>query len=526
MMESRINKTLPHLEESIPKEVFGYPISMYSVALEGWRRGLSLKFISGGRVKATTIYKLSYKEKELQFSGIRPEIVTNKAIKICNNKNLTKEYLAKAKISITEGKTFNNEHSFDEIVTYAHSLDFPVVIKPTNASGGKGVIANIKNKVEFVEALNYVKEELGFKDIIVEKHFEGKDYRVFVVGNQVVGVIHRIPANVIGDGKSTLSELIKNKLNERAKNPAIKNSPIINDKEMDNILSENIYTMESIPMLVDMILLKTKSNISAGGDPIDVIDNIVDEVIENAVNAVKAIPGLFQGGVDVLYNKKTGESVVLEINTQPSIRTHLFPMEGYARDIPKAIIDYYFTETKNNNVKSFLYFDMKNVFKLFQSGVAKEIIIPDHPTGELSSFCMKISGDISKRQLSLQNFLQKQAKKLKISGSIKHLKYNEIIIIASGSQQTVQEFKSIIICQLNNGMKVKEMTEENWNRPVKMGFEILTSKTQKKRRNEKKKVKIEQEIESLKKEAIFYKEKYLELKNRDRKSTRLNSSHV
>ncbi len=39
----------------------------------------------------------------------------------------------------------------------------------------------------------------------------GKEYRFLVIGEEVVGILHREPANVIGNGESTIEELVSEK---------------------------------------------------------------------------------------------------------------------------------------------------------------------------------------------------------------------------------------------------------------------------------------------------------------------------
>src|SRR5690625_4265030 len=89
---------LAHLKNSIPQEAYGYTISMYCVALEGWRRGLDLKFINSSRSKAHTLFSLSNEDKEHVFSVSRGDKVPKSAIQICINKNLTKEYLLRSDV--------------------------------------------------------------------------------------------------------------------------------------------------------------------------------------------------------------------------------------------------------------------------------------------------------------------------------------------------------------------------------------------------------------------------------------------
>src|SRR5699024_5613674 len=144
-----------------------------------------------------------------------------KAINICKNKEVTKKYLLKGGVNTPKGNVFDKEIRNEEIVSYANKLGYPVVLKPSNASGGRGVIANIANETEFIEALEYVRDALGFSKVIVEQYIEGQDYRLYVIGNEVVGAFYRIPANIVGDGKNTIRSLFEMKRKERMKNPGI-----------------------------------------------------------------------------------------------------------------------------------------------------------------------------------------------------------------------------------------------------------------------------------------------------------------
>src|SRR5699024_3517124 len=104
---NKINQWLEHIKTSIPKEAYGYPVSMYSVALEGWRRGLKLKFKNNGfKVRAVTEYSLSGYGKTVEFKGIRSKLVSNEAVIICINKERTKQFLSEANVKIPEGKMF------------------------------------------------------------------------------------------------------------------------------------------------------------------------------------------------------------------------------------------------------------------------------------------------------------------------------------------------------------------------------------------------------------------------------------
>ncbi len=105
---------------------------MYSIALEGWRRGLELKFYNRNRKKPHIDYSLRYKDNIHYFSVTRSKVVPKKAIKICINKNLTKNYLKKAGVPTPEGENFDEQHTEEEIISYANELGYPLVLKPSD----------------------------------------------------------------------------------------------------------------------------------------------------------------------------------------------------------------------------------------------------------------------------------------------------------------------------------------------------------------------------------------------------------
>lgn len=479
-MDVQDKEWLPHLENAIPLEAQGYKVSSYAVALEGWRRGLTVKYIDKDRNPLKIRYSLSDGKKEHVFAGSRGDLVTKKAIRVCIKKDLTKKYLMKANVPTPEGESFSQDTSDKEIINYAERLGYPLVIKPVAGSGGKGVIANIKTKSEFITSLNYVRNKLNFPSVIVEKFFPGTDYRVYVIGDEVIAAFDRIPANVIGDGNKTIKELLDFKIQERQKNPALYNRPITIDEEVHTVLKSKGYTLDTVPKKGERVFLKTKNNVSSGGDSRDVTDELSDNIRNIAINAVKAVPGLVQAGLDIIVDKEKDTGVVLEINARPSIRNHLFPMVGKARDIPKAIVDYYFPETKridNGFNEPLFYFDLKSIHQTFRRGIAKEFVLPQMPTGDLDVLYLKISGEFNSTNLA--NWIRKQARIKQIHGFAKYSKSNILTAVLAGDRGDVTEFKNQLLVNPPSGIKVKDIIEGKWEKPVKIGFEIKKVKSHK-----------------------------------------------
>src|SRR5699024_7010840 len=114
----------------------------------------------------------------------------------------------------------------------------------------------------------------------------GNDYRLYVVGDQVVGAILRIPPNIIGDGVNTIETLIESKNEERKFNPRLSNCPIKMDQETIDYMKHSGNTLSAIPKKGQIIYANNKGNVSIGGDPIDVLDELSENIKKTAVKAL------------------------------------------------------------------------------------------------------------------------------------------------------------------------------------------------------------------------------------------------
>src|SRR5699024_9596280 len=154
----------------------------------------------------------------------------------------------------------------------------------------------------------------------------------------------REPPNVKGDGKNNIESLIREKNESRQPNPRLSGCPIVLNNEMIDYIKRYNYTIHSVPKLNEIVYLSDKCNVSIGGDPNYVLDKLSGYIKKIAVQALRAIPDLYHGAVDIIYaENKTG--YVLELNPTAQIGGLLFPLSGKPRDTPKAIIDLYFPET-------------------------------------------------------------------------------------------------------------------------------------------------------------------------------------
>lgn len=490
-MEEIKTEWLPHLSNEIVSEVEGNFLDAYAVALEGWRRGLKLRWHVKDSEKFKNmetwfvdrpgqLFSLSSKEKTHYFFRSRGDKVTNEAVQIGKNKEKTNRALKEAGVLIPEGRRFAEGAQDEVLVSYAEELGYPVVLKPTDGSFGRGVVSNIASAGELEDALVYVRRELGYKDVIIEQYIRGEDYRLYVVGDQAIAAMHRIPPNVSGDGHFTIQQLIKQKNEIRNDNPRLISCPIIVNQETKDYLARKNYNLKTVPQAGEHVFLSDKANISIGGDPVDVFDEISHEVKDTAVNALRAVSGLEHGAVDIIIDENADDvkAYVIELNPTSQLGGLLFPINGKSRDVPSAIIDYYFPETKSHHVdRTRTYFDFYDVLDPLQSRDAVTTTVTPAPRGRIFTKKYTVTGDV--QNIGYHRGLRKQAFERYLHGSVMNLEDGGIEVVVGGTHSDMVDDFENGFWEDEERAQVFEVQKEDYDGPIKVGFEIKTDlKTQ------------------------------------------------
>jgi glutamate--cysteine ligase len=271
---------------------------------------------------------------------------------IMENKAVTKHILNENKIKVPEGTIYNdlNEARIDYDLFKKKS----VVVKPNNTNFGIGVsiLKDNNSKKDFIEAL-----KIAFnhdKSVIVEEFIEGKEYRFLIINDKVVGVLHRIPANVKGDGIHSIEELVieknKNPLRGKSyKTPLEKLN--LGDIEQDYLKMQG-KNINTIPQKDEVVFLRKNSNISTGGDSIDFTDEVNDVYKKIAISSAKAV-GTKICGADIIIkdiHEKPDDNnySVIELNFNPALHIHAYPFKGINRYPEKYVLDLLGFEEEHN----------------------------------------------------------------------------------------------------------------------------------------------------------------------------------
>jgi cyanophycin synthetase len=262
------------------------------------------------------------------------------AVDICQEKPLTNSILRTVGISVPEGRTVK---SADEAWEVAQDLGLPVILKPEAGNQGKGVMVNLRSEAEVRAAYEVASQYRG--DVLVERHIEGADYRLLVVDGKMVAAARRDPAQVVGDGKRTIAQLVEVANQDPRRRPGHSSSltRIRLDDAANVVLSQQGLTMESVPAAGQVVKLRQNCNLSTGGTAADVTDEVHPSNAHLAELAAQML-NLDIAGIDMLCKdirrplSEQGGAIV-EVNAAPGLRMHLQPTQGMPRDVGGPIID-------------------------------------------------------------------------------------------------------------------------------------------------------------------------------------------
>ncbi|CAM4281797.1 acylphosphatase [Lacicoccus alkaliphilus] len=463
---------LDHLKEAIPAEGYGNKLSMSLIALEAWRRGIEVKFytIDNPDNKVLVRYSLEYGGRTHYFESSLGDKLSAEAFDVCEYKDLTKKYISYAGVRFPKGKVFTRSADKKDIINFASSLSFPVVVKPLDENAGKGVFSNVDSAENLIEIVDYLHNDLGYEQLLVEEYIPGVEYRILTVNGKVEGVVNRTPANITGNGQDDIETLIKKKNKSKQDNPAISKKKIKLDKEVLQIIENEGYTLESVLEEGRQLYLRSKSNISAGGDPIEITDEVPAKVVEAAEKATQSIPGLNIAGLDIIVEPETGEPVFIEINTKPMIGLHVFPIKGKARDVVKPIVDLYFPETKDIE-RSNLHFDFDSVVAPLNNLAVKHVDL--EPLRDVKPYhTREYLIELNEKEGNFLSHIRLKALKSGVHGYIKKINAHTYQVVAATSTQEIMKDFQEDINKGSEAFKISNMQEKTWEKSVNIGFII------------------------------------------------------
>ncbi len=303
-------------------------------------RGIPFRRLTQG-----SLVQFGWGSKQRRIQAAECDTTSAIAEGIAQDKELTKKLLHAAGVPVPLGRPVDDANDAWQA---AQAIGGPVVVKPRDGNQGKGVTVNIQTQ-EQVEAA-YQNARQYRDDVMVERYLPGTDYRLLVVGKQLVAAARRDPPLVIGDGTNTVQRLVEivNADPLRGDGHATALTKIRFDDIAVDRLREQGLTPQSVPSKGQRVVLRNNANLSTGGTATDVTDEVHPEVAARAVAAAQMV-GLDICGVDVVCNNviqplEAQGGGIVEVNAAPGLRMHISPSFGKGRAVGEAVVQHMFPD--------------------------------------------------------------------------------------------------------------------------------------------------------------------------------------
>ncbi|HVI34020.1 cyanophycin synthetase [Phenylobacterium sp.] len=320
-----------------------------SIVAEARRRGIPVM-----RLDDQSLVQLGWGRKQERIRASITGRTSFIGVETASDKALTKALLSKAGVPVPEGAVVR---SADEAVREAARLRGPVVVKPLDGNHGRGVTTGLTEEADIRRAFQVAAQHS--RRVVVEQHFQGNDHRLLVVGGELVAVAERIPAHVVGDGQSTVAELIEavNRDPRRGEGHEQVLTRIKVDEQVRQLLAAGGMTLESRPAAGQVVYLRGTANLSTGGTAVDRTDEIHPDNVCIAVRAAMSL-GLDIAGIDFIspdISKSAREAGggIVEVNAAPGFRMHLQPTVGRPRPVAPAVVRMLFPKGETGRIPIF-----------------------------------------------------------------------------------------------------------------------------------------------------------------------------
>ena len=294
-------------------------------------------------LSARAMLQLGYGANQKRIQATLSNKTSILGVELACDKEGTKTILDNAGVPVPRGTVIQYLDELEQAI--ADIGGYPIVIKPLDGNHGRGITIDINDPLDAEEAYDLASHASKSRSVIVERYYQGNDHRVLVIDNKVVAVAERVPAHVIGDGKSTVKELIEitNQDPKRGNGHDNVLTKISIDSTSQAVLEKQGYQLNSVLPSGKTAYLRATANLSTGGVAIDRTDEIHPENVWIA-QRVSRIIGLDIAGIDIVTSdisqplKSTG-GVIVEVNAAPGFRMHAAPSEGLPRNVGASVLE-------------------------------------------------------------------------------------------------------------------------------------------------------------------------------------------
>lgn len=270
---------------------------------------------------------------------------------ISGDKALTNTLLRACGVPVPEGSIVK---SATEAWEEAQSINAPVVIKPVDGNHGRGVSVNLSRREDIEAAFTLAQEAARGSDVLLERFIPGIEHRLLVVGGKLVAAARGEEAWVVGDGQSTVQQLIDLQINSDPRRGTGEASPlnlIQDDPAVALELTRQGAAIDAVPAAGKRLLIQRNGNVA-----FDCTDDVHPDTIALAALAARIV-GLDIAGIDLVATDiaqplANQGGAIVEVNAGPGLLMHLKPATGQPRPVGPAIVDYLFPAEADDHTSS------------------------------------------------------------------------------------------------------------------------------------------------------------------------------
>ena len=299
--------------------------------------------------EGTSYTQLGHGVRQRRFQATVTDSTGILGYSIADSKEWTKQILEDAGIPVPRGQAC---YSWEEAKIAADWIGWPVVTKPLSGNHGRGVTTDITS-IDDLKA-GYEAAWAHHETVLVERCIKGEDHRILVIGGKLVAAARRRPAHVVGDGTSTIQQLIETENADPRRGVGHENllTRIHVDAQTHRMLEQAGHTLDTVLPEGEIAFLKSTANLSTGGTATDLTDELHPEV-RFTMERVARLVGLDVIGIDLLAENlfvplDQQSAGIVEVNAGPGFRMHLSPTHGTPRPVGEHVVDMLFPDPTDN----------------------------------------------------------------------------------------------------------------------------------------------------------------------------------
>jgi len=295
--------------------------------------------IPATRLNTGNLVQLGYGSRQRRIWTAETDRTSAIAEGISRDKDLTKELLRQCGVPTPEGRIV---HGRDEAWSAAQDIGMPVVVKPSDGNHGRGVFVNLDNREEILSAYDVAATQGSA--VIVERFIPGNEHRLLIVGNKLAAAAKGESAYVVGDGRSTILELIEVQLNSDPLRGEHGSTPLnlVRLDSMNRIeIERQGFAPDSIPPAGHSVLIQRHGNVVW-----EITDRVHPSTAATAALAARIV-GLDIAGIDLVVediSRPLAEQggAIVEVNAGPGLHMHIVPAGGKPQPVGDIIARHLF----------------------------------------------------------------------------------------------------------------------------------------------------------------------------------------